>query len=221
MAKILKNNTAGDIFISDTGITVLASSQYTIPPFDYQLFAESNEIVTLVGNNTLTVNDGSKDLTPSQGINLIQGNFPTAAGGVGGYNLYDPQHAIVDLSTSKVTLPRSTESFTSVYNYSGSGALSGFTVQFNSDNVIARLDVDSRTIFELDCAVLEDLIAHGSDSNGGKFSWVDWNKNKNTIRFYPRHDLSFASEVKIMCKANSNSNKREMCAYLVDIVKES
>lgn len=224
MAKILINNTANDIFISDTGNTVPVSGQFTIPPFDYQLYAESDDVVALIGNNSLTVNDGSKDLTESQGINLIQGNFPTSVGGVGGYNLYDSQQVRVELSNTEVSLPRSTEFFEGLYTYTGTGALSGFTMKFDSDSVIVRLELDSEVIFEIDCSILEDLLPNGNGDEGagnGKFSWLDWNKSKNILRFYPRYDLAFFSEVKIMAKANSNTNKRDMEAYLIDIVKES
>lgn len=75
MAKILINQTASPVSVSDTGITVPASGQYTIPPTDYPLWAASDDIVTLVGAGTLVVNDGSVDLGISDGIDLIKGIF--------------------------------------------------------------------------------------------------------------------------------------------------
>jgi len=77
MSKILKNNTANPVSISDVGQTVPASSQITIASQDYLLYAASDDVVTLVGNSTLTVNDGSNDLSISDGIDLIKGIFPT------------------------------------------------------------------------------------------------------------------------------------------------
>ena len=80
MSKILKNNTASDVIISDTGQTVPASGQLTIQTGDYLLYAGSDDVVTLVGNSTLTVNDGSDDLSINDGIKLIQGIFPNPVG---------------------------------------------------------------------------------------------------------------------------------------------
>jgi hypothetical protein len=77
MSKILLNNTALPVSIADTGVTVPASGSYTIPPNDYLLWAASSNIVTKVGDSTLTVNDGSFNLSISDGIDLIKGIFQT------------------------------------------------------------------------------------------------------------------------------------------------
>jgi len=76
VSKILKNNTALVVSIDDTGKTVPASGQLTIDPNWYLLFAASGDTITLVGDSTLTVNDGSADLSISDGIDLIKGIFP-------------------------------------------------------------------------------------------------------------------------------------------------
>lgn len=76
MSKILINNTASPVPITDTGVTIAASSQYTIPPQDYLLWAASSNVVTYIGDSTLTVNDGSDDLSISDGVDLIKGLFP-------------------------------------------------------------------------------------------------------------------------------------------------
>ena len=75
MAKILINNTGSPLSISDTGQTIPASSQLTIVPQDFDLYAASNDVVTLVGNGSITVNNGSENLDSSDGIRLIQGGF--------------------------------------------------------------------------------------------------------------------------------------------------
>lgn len=75
MSKIVKNNTASPVFVTDTGVTVPASGQYVIAPTDYALWAASSDIVTYVGNSTLTINDGSADLSISDGIDLIKGIY--------------------------------------------------------------------------------------------------------------------------------------------------
>jgi hypothetical protein len=61
----------------DTGITVPGSGQYVIPPQDYDLWASSSDVVAPIGLTTLVVNDGSGDLNPSDGIDLIKGIFPS------------------------------------------------------------------------------------------------------------------------------------------------
>lgn len=75
MAKILKNQTVSDISIGDTGVTITASGEYTIPATDYPLWAASDNIVTEVGAGNIVVNDGSVDLGISDGTDLIKGIF--------------------------------------------------------------------------------------------------------------------------------------------------
>ena len=73
--KILKNQLATDIFITDTGVNILASSDYTIPAHDFPIWAASSDIISYIGNGNLIVNDGSYDLNKAEGIGLIQGSF--------------------------------------------------------------------------------------------------------------------------------------------------
>lgn len=74
MSKILKNNTALDVEIADTGVTVLASAQYTIPPQDYATFAASSDVIAKIASLSLTFNDGSSDITNiSNAIDAIKG----------------------------------------------------------------------------------------------------------------------------------------------------
>ena len=76
MSKILQNTTDSAVSVTDCGITVPASGSYTIAPTDYPLFAASSNVVTLIGAGTLVVNDGSFNLSISDGIDLIKGLFP-------------------------------------------------------------------------------------------------------------------------------------------------
>lgn len=73
--RILKNNTASPVNISDTGGTVPASGQLVINPVDYGVYEGSSDVVTLIGDSTLTVNDGTFDLSINEGTRLIQGGF--------------------------------------------------------------------------------------------------------------------------------------------------
>lgn len=77
MSKILRNDSASPVVIVDVGsVTINAGDSYTINPNEYPLFAASSNTVTFIGNGDLTVNDGSFDLTISDGVDLIKGLFP-------------------------------------------------------------------------------------------------------------------------------------------------
>ena len=75
MSKILKNNTASIVDITDVGVSVPASGQLSINTSDFDEFSASDDVVSLIGAGTLTVNNGSEDLSKSDGIRLIQGGF--------------------------------------------------------------------------------------------------------------------------------------------------
>jgi hypothetical protein len=87
MAKIVKNTTGSNIAIADTGITVSANSQYTIPAQDYLLWAASDNIITKIGDGSIVINDGSSDLSISDGVDLIKGLFPKKLGLLSGDDL--------------------------------------------------------------------------------------------------------------------------------------
>jgi len=76
MIKRIINNTASPVTISDVGILVAASGTYTIPATEYGLWAESSNVITLVGAGTLSVSDGTTTLSISDGISLIKGDWP-------------------------------------------------------------------------------------------------------------------------------------------------
>lgn len=76
MSKIIKNTTGSVIAINDTGISVPANSQYTVPATDYNVWAESANVLSYLTSGDLVVNDGSNDLSVSDGLNLLRGFFP-------------------------------------------------------------------------------------------------------------------------------------------------
>jgi hypothetical protein len=69
VSKILKNNTASPISITDTGVTIPASpGSYTIPEQDYLLWAASANIATPVNAGNIIVNDGLVNLSATLGL---------------------------------------------------------------------------------------------------------------------------------------------------------
>lgn len=80
MSKIVKNTTGSTYDVNDVGISIAASSQYTIPPQDYLLWAASDDVITGIGSGDLVINDGSSDLSINDGTKLIQGIFPNPVG---------------------------------------------------------------------------------------------------------------------------------------------
>lgn len=73
--RILKNNTASAVPINDVGQTVPASGQLVINPIDYGKYEGSSDVIVVIGDSTLTVNDGTFDLSITDGTRLIQGGF--------------------------------------------------------------------------------------------------------------------------------------------------
>lgn len=78
--KKLRNVTGSPITVSDVGITIAAGDEYTIAEQHYLLWAASSNVVTHIGNGDLVVNDGSFDLSISNGVDLIKGVFPQVLG---------------------------------------------------------------------------------------------------------------------------------------------
>lgn len=101
MSKILKNQTASPISISDTGVSLPASpATYTIPSQDYLLWAASSNIITHIGSGNVVVNDGSTDLSISNGTDLIKGLFPQRIGITAGTDFTQIGHTSDNLNTA-------------------------------------------------------------------------------------------------------------------------
>ena len=80
MAKIVVNNTANPVPISDVGITVPASGQHVVTTQEDYLFANSDDLIALLGAGTVKINDGTSDISNSDGLTLIKGIFPQNMG---------------------------------------------------------------------------------------------------------------------------------------------
>ena len=54
-----------------------------------------------------------------------------------------PASIRIDWSNTKVDLPRNSQDYHKFFNQNGAGRLFGFEVEFNSDNVYAKLEIDN------------------------------------------------------------------------------
>ena len=75
MEKVVKNTTLTDIVVDNTGVTIPASGQYTIPPQDYALWAEDvaiTEVTAAVNAGDLVINNGTIDLTAVNGLKFLE-----------------------------------------------------------------------------------------------------------------------------------------------------
>jgi len=148
MSKILINSTASTVFVNDTGVSIAGLGSYTIPPQDYLLWAASSDVITAVGAATLIVNDGSVNLSISDGIDLIKGLFPakilTNQSGTEIYEYNEVSAVVSGITTTIVTKTTSiTKKLTKVL-YSGSN-VAIFSILVNGQ-IIAR----RRTMFGCD-----------------------------------------------------------------------
>lgn len=119
---ILKNVTLSTILINDVGISIPASSSYTIQVMDRLLWQASIDVATQISAGNIVVNDGSIDLPISEGIAYIS-NPQNALGerfNYAGFAAKNVQAAIVEASTM---------------GGSGSG--------FNEDKILCNQDFDS------------------------------------------------------------------------------
>jgi len=234
MAKILKNTTNSDIFVSDTGILIAANSSYDTQPTDALLWAASDELIIHLGSGDLLGNDGTKDLTPAEATKIFQGLYPSSVGidGVtttnGGLDVnatvtiepFKVNNTFrVDWSKTKVDLKKQSLGYTSIYTYSGTGNLYSFKIQFNSKDVEIKLSIDGITIFEVPCDLLEDLF-HNEDSMVSLF-FLKWDKSKDILTFEPKDPMSFGTSVVIEAQADSESNSKDMKRYMINIDKVS
>lgn len=75
MSKILKNTTLSDYFWGEPGINVPASGQVTIPFTKYLEVSQTeaiSEITADINSGDIVVNDGTNDLSASEGIAYLQ-----------------------------------------------------------------------------------------------------------------------------------------------------
>lgn len=75
MSKIVKNTTGSDIEVAAAGITLVASSSYTIDVSDYTLWASDaviDEITTAINAGDIVINDTVDDLSAARGLDYLK-----------------------------------------------------------------------------------------------------------------------------------------------------
>lgn len=128
--------------------------------------------------------------------------------------------ARLDASLSSVTL--STGSYTTIYNYSGTGYLIGFSVEFNNSSIIPRLQVDGETIFDTLTTSQWSSLQVTNNSTDRRQSGSGLVVSGANIDFSFRNPIKFTSGINIAADANGGVVlSRTATAYLVYIVKET
>lgn len=97
MAKKIKNTTGADVAITDIGITIPASSTYSLSVGDYPTFEQSTDLQTLINAGTLVGNDGLSDLTIAGSLQMFQRNDSRIASN-------DPATRVAQAGAASITL---------------------------------------------------------------------------------------------------------------------
>jgi len=127
----------------------------------------------------------------------------------------------VDWSGTEISLNPSTQPYTTLYSYNGSGKLGSVVVDFDSDNVYCRLTIDGEEIFDIDCAILDEIFDGSKDDPSFPFGWLKWNRAENVICFCPPCPVAYSSSILVEARANSNTSSRDMERYLISLTKET
>ena len=125
-----------------------------------------------------------------------------------------------DFSDSNITMG---VSYSTIYSYSGSGKLSGFTLDFNSDDVRVKLTIDStEVVFELVLSDIEDIQLSTGDegTDYGICNGVLVVGSGSKIQFCPPCPIKYGSQVLIEGQ-RSDSDDHTMNRSIVVLTKES
>ena len=229
MSKILKNTTASPVTITDVGQTVPASGQLTIDPNDYWLYAASSDAITLIGNGTLIVNDGSSDLSIASGSKLIQGIFPnpirlqgatnlTQIGNIGdALKVFPASVSAAGFTTFKssteVVLTSDT-TYTTLHSASGSGHLMGATFVVDNNEAECSILVDGNEVFNFSGAFLSEVVNKDSSFRASGIFGVT-NDGKR-LYFTPSQPIRFTSSLTFRARRNGKKVKYQLYTYSLE-----
>lgn len=116
----------------------------------------------------------------------------------------------IEYSGTNITMP---SSYATIYSYSGSGKFYGFALDFNSDSVRVKLEVDGNEVFALTLDEVEGIQAFsssGCDDNSGTASGLcDMLKKAsgNRLYFTPKCPIAYSTTVTISGQRSGSSNK--------------
>lgn len=69
---VIAKNTTGSV-INIAGQDIAANGQYTVQESERHLWASSDTLITKVGSGDIVINDGTNDLSSSDGLDLVKG----------------------------------------------------------------------------------------------------------------------------------------------------
>lgn len=101
--KLLKNTTISDIFITDTGTNLPASSTYEIDPTNYPIWAASSDVLPEIDAGNLVGNDGVLDLSALLTKFMLQSDVAVHVGfnnATNGFVSTNVQAAIEEIRTA-------------------------------------------------------------------------------------------------------------------------
>lgn len=128
MSIIAKNTTGSSITIA--GVIISANSNYTVQNSELYLWASSDTLVTKIGSGDIVINDGSTDLTASQGIAHVQGSYPK----------FMAQYALVEGNTLRARLVGIMHNFTATKNTTTNLDWAIPNVSYSGDNKQCYMD---------------------------------------------------------------------------------
>ena len=192
MSKILINQTASDIFLVDTGVTVLTATPYTIPPEDYSRFAASSDVIKAISSDPaqLVLNDGGNDITSvSNAVDIIKG-WPVQ----------------VDTSSSQVPF---FFDFSDVVSGGSPVILLSITVNFGETLALNRLEISCRIESLIQVTKNGEVIADlrtGAAQPSSSFLW------------YPGRDCLAGEVIEVVLTKRSGTSDISVGAHLSGVI---
>jgi len=116
----------------------------------------------------------------------------------------------VEYSDTNISM---TSSYATIYSYSGSGKFHGFALDFNSDSVRVKLEIDGNEVFALTLDEVEGMQAFSSsgcdDDSGAATGLVNMLKKAsgNRLYFSPPCPIKYTSSVTVSGQRTGSSNK--------------
>lgn len=119
-----------------------------------------------------------------------------------------------------ITVPTA---YATLYSYTGSGKFFGGTFDFNSSNVIVKLEIDSELIFELDLNDVDDMQSFMADEDSLGFQNTCFVSLTSGNRFnidFCKCPIKYETDIVVSAKKASGSDKTQT-RQLVYLSKET